>query len=137
MAASMSGEQFKAQLRSGVPKIGLFINSASVAIAEQLAHSGYEWLLVDTQHGPMHGEKLGQLLMAISSGGAKSMVRVTSYTDRAGIQQVRLFANERRDSHSATQHPIGASQELHPTDVPPCDVCDPATTNRSLHCTEE
>lgn len=56
-------------------------------MAEQLAHSGYDWLLVDSQHGPMGYEKLSAMLCAISSGGAKSMVRVAGYSDRAGIQQ--------------------------------------------------
>jgi 2-keto-3-deoxy-L-rhamnonate aldolase RhmA len=35
------------------PKLGLFLNSHSPTVAEQLAHSGYDWLLIDTQHGPM------------------------------------------------------------------------------------
>jgi 4-hydroxy-2-oxoheptanedioate aldolase len=29
------------------------LSSASPTVAEQLAHSGYDWLLVDCQHGPM------------------------------------------------------------------------------------
>jgi 4-hydroxy-2-oxoheptanedioate aldolase len=56
-------------------------------VAEQLAHSGYDWLLVDSHHGPMGYEKLSAMLAAISSGGAKSLVRVAGYGDRAGIQQ--------------------------------------------------
>ena len=83
----MTGAEFKAQLRSGNPKIGLFLNAHSPTVAEQLAHSGYDWLLVDTQHGPMDAERLSSMLMAISSGGAKSLVRVAGYDDRAGIQQ--------------------------------------------------
>ncbi|MBL8174629.1 MAG: hypothetical protein JNK48_08165 [Bryobacterales bacterium] len=84
---SVSGADFKQQLRQGNPKMGLFVNSHSPTVAEQLAHTGYDWLLVDTQHGPMDHEKLSAMLCAISSGGAKSMVRVSGYDDRAGIQQ--------------------------------------------------
>jgi len=83
----MSGEDFKKELRAGTPKIGLFVNSHSPTVAEQLAHSGYDWLLVDTQHGPMDRQNLSAMLAAIASGGAKSMVRVGSYDDRQGIQQ--------------------------------------------------
>jgi 4-hydroxy-2-oxoheptanedioate aldolase len=83
----MTGAEFKAQLRSGNPKIGLFLNAHSPTVAEQLAHSGYDWLLVDTQHGPMDPERLSAMLTAISSGGAKSLVRVAGYDDRGGIQQ--------------------------------------------------
>ncbi len=85
--STSTGADFKAELRSGSPKMGLFLNSASPTIAEQLAHSGYDWLLVDAQHGPMGYEKLSAMLCAIASGGAKSMVRVAGYADRAGIQQ--------------------------------------------------
>jgi 4-hydroxy-2-oxoheptanedioate aldolase len=85
--ATPSGAEFKQQLRGGAPKMGLFINAHSPTLCEQLAHSGYDWLLVDTQHGPMGNEKLSAMLCAITSGGAKSMVRVAGYHDRGGIQQ--------------------------------------------------
>src|SRR4051812_44500786 len=83
----MSGAEFKGQLRAGQPKMGLFLDSHSPTVAEQLAHSGYDWLLVDTQHGPMDHERLSAMVCAIASGGAKSLVRVGGYDDRAGIQQ--------------------------------------------------
>src|SRR5258708_1673653 len=85
--AAPTGAEFKTQLRQGAPKMGLFLNSHSPTLVEQLAHSGYDWLLVDTQHGPMDHEKLSTMLCAIGSGGAKSMVRVAGYHDRGGIQQ--------------------------------------------------
>jgi 4-hydroxy-2-oxoheptanedioate aldolase len=87
MSEALTGAEFKKQLREGQPKMGLFVNSHSPTVAEQLAHSGYDWLLVDTQHGPMGYETLSAMLAGISSGGAKSLVRVGSYSDRAGIQQ--------------------------------------------------
>jgi 4-hydroxy-2-oxoheptanedioate aldolase len=86
-AATLTGAEFKKQLRSGSPKFGLFVNSHSPTVAEQLAHSGYDWLLIDTQHGPMGYEKLSAMLSGVSNGGAKSMVRVGGYADRPGIQQ--------------------------------------------------
>jgi 4-hydroxy-2-oxoheptanedioate aldolase len=85
--ASTSGADFKIELRAGKPKLGLFLNSHSPTVAEQLAHSGYDWLLVDTQHGPMGYERLSAMLAGISNGGAKSLVRVGGYDDRPGIQQ--------------------------------------------------
>jgi 4-hydroxy-2-oxoheptanedioate aldolase len=87
MSESLSGAEFKKQLRAGTTKLGLFLNSHSPTVAEQLAHSGYDWLLVDTQHGPMGNESLSGMLAGISSGGARSMVRVGGYSDRQGIQQ--------------------------------------------------
>jgi len=84
---SLTGAEFKKQLRAGTPKLGIFLNAHSPTVAEQLSHSGYDWLLVDSQHGPMGYEKLSAMLSGISNGGAKSLVRVGSYSDRAGIQQ--------------------------------------------------
>jgi 4-hydroxy-2-oxoheptanedioate aldolase len=84
---ALSGSEFKKQLRAGTPKMGLFVNSHSPTVAEQLAHSGYDWLLIDTQHGPMGYEKLSAMLAGVASGGAKSIVRVGGYDDRPGIQQ--------------------------------------------------
>ncbi len=86
-AAPLTGAEFKKQLRAGTTKLGLFVNSHSPTVAEQLAHSGYDWLLVDSQHGPMGYEKLSAMLAGIASGGAKSIVRVGGYGDRPGIQQ--------------------------------------------------
>jgi len=87
MSEVLTGAEFKKQLRAGSPKYGLFVNSHSPTVAEQLAHSGYDWMLIDTQHGPMGNEKLSAMLAGVSNGGAKSMVRVGGYADRAGIQQ--------------------------------------------------
>src|SRR3984957_12573782 len=87
MSEVLSGTEFKTQLREGQPKMGLFLNSHRPTVAEQLAHSGYDWLLVDTQHGPMGNLELSAMLAGISNGGAKSMVRVAGYHDRGGIQQ--------------------------------------------------
>jgi 4-hydroxy-2-oxoheptanedioate aldolase len=87
MSEVLSGAEFKNQLRAGQPKLGLFLNTHSATVAEQLAHSGYDWLLVDSQHGPMTYEKLSAMLAGIALGGAKSLVRVAGYQDRPGIQQ--------------------------------------------------
>ena len=87
MSDALSGAEFKKQLRDGKPKLGLFVNSHSPTVAEQLAHSGYDWLLVDSQHGPMGYETLSAMLAGIAMGGAKSLVRVAGYHDRGGIQQ--------------------------------------------------
>src|SRR6266481_3410232 len=84
---SLTGAEFKKQLRAGRPKLGIFLNAHSPTVAEQLAHSGYDWLLVDTQHGPMGYESLSGMLAGIANGGAKSLVRVGGYSDRPSIQQ--------------------------------------------------
>jgi len=87
MEKKLTGQEFKTQLREGKSKFGIFLNSGSTIVAEQFSYSGYDWLLVDTQHGPMDKTQLSNMLSAISNGGALSMVRVGSSKDREGIQQ--------------------------------------------------
>lgn len=85
--SAQTGKQFKESLKSGEAKFGLFLNSGSPVIAEQLSHSKYDWLLVDAQHGPLNYQSMSGMLSGISNGKAKSLVRVCGYDDRAGIQQ--------------------------------------------------
>jgi 4-hydroxy-2-oxoheptanedioate aldolase len=125
MAETVSGAEFKKELREGHPKLGLFLNSHSPTVAEQLAHSGYDWLLVDTQHGPMGYEKLSAMLAGIASGGAKSMVRVGGYNDRPGIQQALDLgadgvlvpyintAEEARQAVSCTKYPTAGTRSVY------------------------
>jgi len=124
-AGTNSGAEFKQQLRVGTPKLGLFLNSHSPTVAEQLAHSGYDWLLVDSQHGPMGYEKLSAMLCGISSGGAKSLVRVGGYSDRPGIQQSLDLgadgvlvpyinnADEARQAVSCTRYPTAGTRSVY------------------------
>jgi len=78
---------FKESLRKGKKAFGLFLNSGSPTIAGQLSHSGYDWLLVDFQHGPMTYDLLSHMISAIHNGNARALVRVGGYSDRQGIQQ--------------------------------------------------
>jgi len=124
-SATVNGAEFKKQLRSGSPKFGLFVNSHSPTVAEQLAHSGYDWLLIDTQHGPMGYEKLSAMLAGVSNGGAKSMVRVGGYADRPGIQQALDLgadgvlipyintAEEARQAISCARYPTAGTRSVY------------------------
>jgi 4-hydroxy-2-oxoheptanedioate aldolase len=122
---ALTGSEFKKQLHDGIPKMGLFINSHSPTVVEQLAYSGYDWLLVDTQHGPMQNEKLSAMLSGVANGGAKSLVRVGSYSDRPGIQQALDLgadgvlipyintAEEARQAISCTKYPTVGTRSVY------------------------
>src|SRR6201981_1264498 len=123
--ATVSGADFRKQLREGKPKMGLFLNAHSPTVAEQLAHSGYDWLLVDTQHGPMGYERLSAMLSGIANGGAKMLVRVGGYDDRPGIQQALDMgadgvlvpyintAEEARQAVSCTKYPTVGTRSVY------------------------
>lgn len=124
-SAIPTGAEFKKQMRDGQPKMGLFVNSHSTTVAEQLAHCGYDWLLIDTQHGPMSSETLSTMLCAVASGGAKSMVRVAGYHDRGGIQQALDMgadgilvpyintAEEARQAVSCARYPTAGTRSVY------------------------
>src|SRR5438093_13579532 len=122
---ALTGAEFKNQMREGCPKCGLFVNSHSPTVAEQLAHSGYDWRLIDTQHGRMGNETLSGMLAGVANGGAKSMVRVGGYTDRPGIQQALDMgadgvlvpyintAEEARQAVSCTRYPTVGTRSVY------------------------
>lgn len=63
---------------AGEPTIGLFVNLGSAASAEVVARAGYDWTVVDLEHGAgTEAELLGQLL-AIQATPTAAVVRVVS-----------------------------------------------------------
>ncbi|KOF52577.1 alpha-dehydro-beta-deoxy-D-glucarate aldolase, partial [Achromobacter sp. DMS1] len=44
--------RFKAALRAGQPQIGLWLGLGSPYTAEICAGAGFDWLLIDGEHGP-------------------------------------------------------------------------------------
>ncbi|GAB4814297.1 hypothetical protein N2152v2_001343 [Parachlorella kessleri] len=80
-------EAFKRAVKGGQPTFGLFLDSASPLVAEQVAAFGYDYVLVDAQHSPVDHTQLAAMLTAISAAGCPSLVRVGGPHDRAGIQQ--------------------------------------------------
>src|SRR3954452_19774435 len=90
-----------------------------------MAQSRNDWLLVDTQEGPMDHERLSAMLCAISNGGAKSMVRVAGYHDRGGIQQALDMgadgvlvsyintADEARQAVSCCRYPTAGTRSVY------------------------
>lgn len=123
--SKQSGEEFKAQLKAGQPKFGIFLNSASPVLAAQFSHSGYDWLLIDAQHGPMSYPVMGHMISAIANGKAKSMVRVAGYADRQGIQQALDLgadgvlipyinnAQELKEAVSCCQYPTAGTRSVY------------------------
>ena len=87
MSDVLTGAEFKQQLREGMPKLGLFLNCAQPHRGRaarpqrlRLAAGGF----------PARPDGLRDAVgddRRISSGGAKSLVRVAGCHDRGGIQQ--------------------------------------------------
>lgn len=66
------------KLRAGEPTIGCFLGLGSPNVAELLAHAGFDWLLIETEHNALDSAEIEHMLMAISGTETIAMVRVPS-----------------------------------------------------------
>jgi 2-keto-3-deoxy-L-rhamnonate aldolase RhmA len=60
--------------------MGTFLNLGSPVVAEICARGGFDWVLVDLEHGMVGDDHLLPMLLAITGRGAAAIVRVESGT---------------------------------------------------------
>lgn len=77
---------FKARLKSGETQIGLWVGLGDPSVAELVAGTGFDWLVIDGEHGP---NGLRDVLAQLRAVGGKShpVVRVRD-DNRAEIKQM-------------------------------------------------
>ena len=66
---------FKAALREGTFQLGLWVALGSAYAAEIAAGSGYDWLLIDGEHGPNDMPLIGAQLGALRGSASHPIVR--------------------------------------------------------------
>jgi 4-hydroxy-2-oxoheptanedioate aldolase len=67
--------QFKAALAEGRPQIGLWLNTGEALPAEIAATAGFDWLVIDSEHGPNDLRSIIGQLRAIAPSSAEPVVR--------------------------------------------------------------
>ena len=67
---------FKHALKAGKPQIGIWSSLCSHIVAEILSNSGFDWVLLDTEHSPNELPMVQQQLHAMQGGTANPVVRV-------------------------------------------------------------
>lgn len=75
------------KLQAGLPILGASVSAASPLVAETMGHMGYDWILLDLQHGENNLGNIGALLTAVSATPSIPWVRVVS-NDGPLIQRV-------------------------------------------------
>lgn len=70
------GQNLKRRLRAGEVTIGAWISFAESAVAEIMAGTGYDWILIDTEHAPFSPEGLQIVLTAFNGRESVPIVRV-------------------------------------------------------------
>lgn len=72
---NMQTNPLKRALKEGRPQIGLWSSLASHITVEVLAGSGFDWLLLDTEHSPNDLSMVHNQLQAMAGGTASAVVR--------------------------------------------------------------
>jgi 4-hydroxy-2-oxoheptanedioate aldolase len=67
--------RFKRALKEGKPQIGMWSSLSSHIVAEILAHAGFDWVLLDTEHSPNELPMVQSQLQAMTGGTATPVVR--------------------------------------------------------------
>lgn len=65
-----------AAMKSGKTQFGVWLNTGSHIVAELAGHSGFDWCLVDGEHGPQTLSEMVQQLQALASTPTHAVVRV-------------------------------------------------------------
>lgn len=83
----MPRNTFKRALAAGEQQIGLFLGTSYPYVAELLAGTGFDWLLVDGEHGPNDLQTIIAQLQALAPYPVRTVVRTLDH-DPARIKQL-------------------------------------------------
>jgi 4-hydroxy-2-oxoheptanedioate aldolase len=104
--------KFKKALKEGKPQIGMWSSLSSHIVAEILAHAGFDWVLLDTEHSPNELPMVQSQLHAMTGGTATPVVRpawndmvlVKRYLD-IGAQSLLLpYVQTAQEAQSAVRY---------------------------------
>jgi 4-hydroxy-2-oxoheptanedioate aldolase len=83
----MIANHVKQRIRSGRAAFGSLLNVGDPLVAELMASVGFDWLLVDTEHGPIDLATLAAMFAAITRYPVAPLVRVPELSE-ASVKRV-------------------------------------------------
>jgi 4-hydroxy-2-oxoheptanedioate aldolase len=83
----MIANHVKQRLRAGKPAFGTLLNFGDPLVAEMMASVGFDWLLVDTEHGPIDLATMATMFATITRYPVAPFVRVHELTE-ASVKRV-------------------------------------------------
>lgn len=83
----MMNSDFKSKLKSGEVLHGSWLTLGSAVAAEIMGQIGYDWLLIDLEHGAGNDQVMYQQLQALSGSEAVAIVR-TEELSRPKVQRI-------------------------------------------------
>jgi 2-dehydro-3-deoxyglucarate aldolase/4-hydroxy-2-oxoheptanedioate aldolase len=70
--------RLRARVLAGEPTLGTFVGAASPVAAEVCAAAGFDWLVLDLEHGAGGEEQVGPTVLAAAAYGVPTVVRAES-----------------------------------------------------------
>jgi 4-hydroxy-2-oxoheptanedioate aldolase len=92
----------KALIRSGRPAIGLSVMIPSPQAAEMAGHLGFDWVLIDCEHGSIGRETVELMAIAAQAGGAIPIARPAVNSPEAILAVLEAGAAGVQVPHVAT-----------------------------------
>lgn len=71
-----NSSRFKQKLKNGEKLIGSWLTFSDPCVAEIMCQAGFDFLIVDAEHGPLDIETIQSLMMVINSTNVTGIVRV-------------------------------------------------------------
>ena len=82
----------KQAISNGDPSLGIWLSTGSPVIGEMAGRSGFDWVLLDAQHGGVGDAELLPCIQAVNLGGAPALVRVGSDDPRIIMRALDMGA---------------------------------------------
>jgi 2-dehydro-3-deoxyglucarate aldolase/4-hydroxy-2-oxoheptanedioate aldolase len=121
--------QFKRAITSGKRPVGAWLSSGSPATAEALGFTGFDFLVVDTEHTPVDVPQMADILRAIAGTPAQAIVR-PPWNDMVMLKRV-LDAGAQSLLLPFVQNEDEAKRAVAFTRYPPAGVRGVAGTHRA------
>ena len=120
---------FKQGLREGKQLVGLWSSLSSAAATEILADSGFDWILIDTEHAPNETPMVADQLRAASLGRASPVVR-PAWNDQVILKRL-LDVGAQTLLVPYVQSPEEAARAVAATRYPPHGMRGVASVHRA------
>mgnify|MGYP001334604963 CR=1 FL=1 len=82
----MRRNHVRQKLSQGSPVIGTFVGLQSANVAELMGHSGFDFVVIETEHNALDSAEIEHVLMAVGNTEAIPIVRIPS-SDKVFIQK--------------------------------------------------
>ncbi|HWK43133.1 MAG TPA: HpcH/HpaI aldolase/citrate lyase family protein [Stellaceae bacterium] len=125
----LTQNRFKRALAEGRPQIGLWSSLGSPLVAEIIGHSGFDWILLDTEHSPTELPSLVAQLQAMQTGTATPIVR-PAWNDPVLIKRI-LDIGAQSLLLPFVQNAEEAARAVAATRYPPDGIRGVATSSRA------